>query len=442
MDSNKSPETTETNTPDANTPETNTLNVMTSDTQTILHYGTKEYILLGTAHISQASVDEVQQLIRHYQPQRVCVELDQGRFQSLTQDKTWQQLDIFKVLKERKAFLLLGNLVLSASQKRMGMDLGVKPGQEMKAALDTAQELGIQVSLIDREIQVTLRRAWALSGFWGKNKLLAALIAGAFSTEKISEEDLEKLKEKSALQGMLEEVADFLPSAKRVLIDERDEYLAKKLFTSTQPQETKILAVVGAGHVPGMVRWLNQLHGLTPDHQESTTTSLADHPDQTTAQSISPSVDLISHVPPPSVVSKLLPWAISGLVIGLITWGFISGGAAQGFSNFGRWVLVNGTLSGLGTIIALGHPLTILTSILGAPITSLNPTIGVGFVAGFVEAFLRKPRVVDFENLHTDIMSLGGFYRNRVTRILLVFFFSSLGSALGTFIGIPLLFPS
>jgi pheromone shutdown protein TraB len=428
-----------------NTNQSPVSNTTSSETQTILTYGDKEYILLGTAHISQASVDEVQQLIRQYQPQRVCVELDQGRYQSLTQDKTWQQLDIFKVLKERKAFLLLGNLVLSASQKRMGMDLGVKPGQEMKAALDTAQELGIPVSLIDREIQVTLRRAWALSGFWGKNKLLAALIAGAFSTEKISETELEKLKEKSALQGMLEEVADFLPSAKRVLIDERDEYLAKSLFTSTQSHETKILAVVGAGHVPGMIRWLHQLHGLTMNQE------ISDQPkepgqsvvsDQSSNQSISPSVDLISQVPPPSIFSKLLPWAISGLVIGLIGWGFITGGASQGLANFGRWVLVNGTLSGLGTILALGHPITVLTSILGAPITSLNPTIGVGFVAGFVEAFLRKPRVVDFENLQTDIMTLKGFYRNRVTRILLVFFFSSLGSALGTFIGIPLLFPS
>lgn len=428
-----------------NTNESPSFNTSSSETQTILRYGDKEYILLGTAHISQASVDEVQQLIRQYQPHRVCVELDQGRYQSLTQDKTWQQLDIFKVLKERKAFLLLGNLVLSASQKRMGMDLGVKPGQEMKAALDTAQELGIPVSLIDREIQVTLRRAWALSGFWGKNKLLAALIAGAFSNEKISEADLEKLKEKSALQGMLEEVADFLPSAKRVLIDERDEYLAKSLFTSTQSKETKILAVVGAGHVPGMIRWLNQLHGYSAnldisDQSNQPGQSLGS--EQSTTQPISPSLELISHVPAPSIVSKLLPWAISGLVIGLIGWGFITGGASQGFANFGRWVLVNGTLSGLGTILALGHPITILTSILGAPITSLNPTIGVGFVAGFVEAFLRKPRVVDFENLQTDIMTLKGFYRNRVTRILLVFFFSSLGSALGTFIGIPLLFPS
>jgi len=391
-----------------------------SDTQTVLTFGEREFILLGTAHISRESVDEVAGLIAEYQPQRVCVELDQGRYQSLNQDQRWQNLDIFKILKEQKAFLLLGNLVLSASQKRMGLDMGVKPGEEMKAAIDTAKAAGIPVSLIDREIQVTLRRAWGLSGLWGKNKMLAALLAGAFTNEKITPEELEKLKQKSALQGMLEEVADFLPSAKKVLIDERDEYLAKKLFLAPLPGENKILAVVGAGHVPGMVRWLGELH----------------------EGKVTPEVTPIEVVPPPSLLARALPWLISILVIGLIAWGFAVGGVSEGFANFGRWVLVNGSLAGLGSLAALGHPLTILGSILAAPITSLNPTIGVGFVAGLMEAALRKPRVRDFEHLQEDILSVRGFYQNRVTRILMVFLFSSLGSAIGTFIGIPLLFPS
>jgi pheromone shutdown-related protein TraB len=391
-----------------------------SDTQTVLTFGDREFILLGTAHISRESVDEVAGLIAEYQPQRVCVELDQGRFQSLNQDQRWQNLDIFKILKEQKAFLPLGNLVLSASQKRMGLDMGVKPGEEMKAAIDTASAAGIPVSLIDREIQVTLRRAWGLSGLWGKNKMLAALLAGAFTNEKITPEELEKLKQKSALQGMLEEVADFLPSAKKVLIDERDEYLAKKLFLAPLPGENKILAVVGAGHVPGMIRWLGELH----------------------EGKVTPEVTPIEVVPPPSLLARALPWLISVLVIGLIAWGFVVGGVSEGFANLGRWVLVNGSLAGLGALAALGHPLTILGSILAAPITSLNPTIGVGFVAGLMEAALRKPRVRDFERLQEDILSVRGFYRNRVTRILLVFLFSSLGSAIGTFIGIPLLFPS
>ncbi len=390
-----------------------------SDTLTRLQYGERNYLIIGTAHISRESVLEVQHHISTESPHRVCVELDQGRYQALNQDQRWQNLDIFKIIKEKKAFLLLGNLVLSASQKRMGMDIGVKPGEEMKAALDTAKNSGIPVSLIDREIQTTLRRAWGMSGFWGKNKLLASLLAGAFTTEKISEEELEKLKDKSALQTMLEEVADYLPSVKKVLIDERDEYLAKKLFLAPQPNETNILAVVGAGHVPGMIRWLDELHNQKTDSE----------------------VRAIEVIPPPSLLSKAFPWLLSGFILGLIIWGFISGGSAQGFTNFGRWVLVNGTLSGLGTILALGHPLTIALAILGAPLTSLNPTIGVGFVTGLAEAALRKPRVQDFEHLQEDILSLKGFYRNRVTRILLVFLFSSIGSALGTFIGIPLLFP-
>ncbi|WP_408020232.1 TraB/GumN family protein [Spirochaeta lutea] len=397
----------------------NTSEPQDSDTITRVSLGGREYTIIGTAHISSESVREVDERIREENPHRVCVELDQGRYNALVNGQNWQNLDIFKVIKEKKAFLLLGNLVLSASQKRMGMDLGIKPGQEMKAAISTAEELGIPVSLCDREIQTTLRRAWGLSGFWGKNKLLASLIAGAFSTEKLSNEDLEKMKQKSALHGMLEEVAEYLPSAKRVLIDERDEYLAKKIFESPGEAETRILAVVGAGHVPGILRHLEALHAKTQ----------------------TPDVSEIDFVPPPSRVGKLIPWIISGVIIGLIVWGFISGGVSQGLENFGVWVLVNGGLAALGALAALGHPLTVVLSFAAAPLTSLNPTIGVGFVSAFIEAWVRKPRVRDFESLQTDILSFRGFYRNRITRTLLVFLFATLGSAVGTFIGIPLLIP-
>jgi len=176
--------------------------------------------------------------------------------------------------------------------------------------------------------------------------------------------------------------------------------------------------VVGAGHVPGIVEWLKRLHqGETPD------------------------LDGLDRVPPPGKIRKVLPWIIPVLVLGLITWGFVRSGWDGGFQMLLRWFLVNGTLSGIGAIIALAHPVTIAASILGAPFTSMNPTIGVGFVSGFLEAVLRKPRVEDFERLQDDIVSVRGFYRNRITRILLVFFFSSLGSSIGTFVALPFLFP-
>ena len=383
---------------------------------TRLELGGREFILLGTAHVSRDSVDEVGRAIRELEPDRVCVEIDEARHRSLVEKRSWESLNVYKVIREKKGFLLLGNLVLSSFQRRMGADLGVTPGEEMLAAMQVAQELGIPTSFVDREIHTTLRRAWAKARLWGKMKMLAALLGSVFSREKLPQEEIEALKEKGALEGMMNELAAYLPAAKEVLIDERDQYLAAKSY---ETEGSRILVVVGAGHVPGIARWLTAIHEGVEK----------------------PDLARIDTVPPPGVLRKAVPWVIPAVVAGLIAWGFVRAGWDGGLQMLLRWFLVNGTLSGIGAIIALAHPLNIVISFLAAPFTSMNPTIGVGFVSGLLEAVLRKPRVVDFERLQDDITSFRGFYRNRITRILLVFFFTTLGSAIGTFVALPFLFP-
>ena len=383
---------------------------------TRLTLGEREFILVGTAHVSRESVDEVTNAIRDEQPDRVCVEIDDARHQALVEKRSWESLDIYAVLRERKGFLLLGNLVLSSFQRRMGVELGVVPGEEMLAAITVAAELGIPTSFVDRPIHTTLRRAWARSSLWGKNKMLAALLSSVFTNEKLPAEEIEALKQGGALEGMMNELAAYLPAAKEVLIDERDQYIAGRSWAT---EGRRVLVVVGAGHVPGIARWLQSIHD----------------------GSQSPDLGALDVVPSAGPLRKIVPWIIPVVVAGLIAWGFIRSGWDGGVQMLWRWFIVNGTLSGLGAIIALAHPVNIVASFLAAPFTSMNPTIGVGFVSGFLEAVLRKPRVLDFERLQDDITTLRGFYRNRITRILLVFLFTTLGSAIGTFVALPFLFP-
>ncbi len=382
-----------------------------------LRLGDREFILVGTAHVSHSSVQDVEEAIEEHQPDRVCVEMDQARYKASSEGQSWQNLNIYRVLKEKRGFLLLSNLVLASFQRRIGLDVGVTPGAEMLAAVKQAKERGIPFSLCDRDIQITLRRAWRLSSLWGRSKLLSALLGSAFSREKIDEEQIEALKNQSALESMMEELAAYLPKAKEVLIDERDRYLAASIF---RQKGSRILAVVGAGHMPGIVRILEELNagGDTID------------------------LGTINSVPPSSVVVRAIPWLVPVAVASLIAWGFVRAGWDGGFSMLIRWVLVNGTLSAAGAIVALAHPLTVVVSFLAAPITSMNPTIGVGIVVGLLEAVLRKPRVIDFERLTEDIATVRGFFRNRLTHVLLVFFFSTIGSAVGTFIALPFLFPN
>ncbi len=376
--------------------------------------GDREFILVGTAHVSRESVEEVERVIRQETPDRVCVEIDEGRFRSMRDNAAWERLDIAKVIKEGKGFLLIANLVLSSFQRRLGEDLGVKPGDEMKRAVEVAEEAGTPYSFCDREVAVTLKRAWARCGFWSKSKLLATLLSSALSTEKMEEAQIESLKDKNELEGMMNELADYLPKVKETLIDERDRYLATRIY---QSEGKKSVSVIGAGHMGGVKARLEEL----------------------AAGTLSVDISTLDEVPPPSFLSKAAGWLIPLLIVALIAFGFFHAGAGVSFSMLLRWILLNGSLAALGAAIAFAHPLTILVSFVGAPIATINPLVGVGLFAGVAEATLRKPRVIDIESLSEDFSSLRGFYRNRITRALLVFFLSSIGGMIGNFISIPYL---
>ena len=385
-----------------------------SDTKMNITLGQREFILIGTAHVSRESIDEVRRTIQEEKPNHVCVELDAGRYATMTGKDSWEKLDMAKVFKDRKGFLLMANLVLSGFQRRMGAELGVKPGEEMKIALETAEEMGIPHSLCDREVQITLRRAWARCGFWSKAKLLASLLTGAFETEKMKPEEIEKLKSHNELDSMMSELADYLPKVKETLIDERDQYLAAKIW-ETPAGADRILAVVGAGHMQGIKTHLEKLASA----EESSDVSGFDQ------------------IPPKSIISKALGFIFPLALLTLLVIGFFRAGAQMSFTMLVYWILWNGTLAALGAILALGHPLAILVSFFGAPITSLSPFIGVGILSGLVQVYFRKPRVSDVQSIMDDISSIKGFYRNRISKALLVFLFSSLGSSIGTFISIP-----
>jgi pheromone shutdown-related protein TraB len=376
----------------------------------------REIILVGTAHVSKNSIAEVDQVIRHESPDTVCIELDEGRFASMIHKENWEKLDIVKVLREGKGFLIIANLVLGSFQRRMGDVLGVKPGEEMKAAVTTADSLGIPHTLCDREIQVTLRRAWAKCGLWSKCKLLASLMGSAFTTEKLDGNEIEKLKDHSALDAMLAELSDFLPAVKKTLIDERDHYLAAKIWESPG---TKLVAIVGAGHVPGLSARLEEIAAASDGGKE-----LCD-------------VREIEKIPPKSFFSRAAPAIIPLAIIALIAIGFFRLGPAVSLGMVLRWFVWNGGLAAVGAIIALAHPLAILAAIVGAPAGTVSPVLSVGMFSGVAQALLVRPRVSDAENLSSDITSLKGIYRNRITRALLVFFLSSIGGMIGNIISIP-----
>ena len=374
----------------------------------------RQIMLVGTAHVSKESVDEVSSYIDSEDPDHICLELDDGRFKNKEEENSWSNMDIKKVLKENKGFLLLANMALASFQKRMGNQSGSAPGEEILKAARLAKERGIPFSLCDREIQITFKRAWRKSNLWNKAKLIATIISAVFSNEKISEKELEELKNADVMQTMMDEMAKELPSVKTVLIDERDRYLATSIFLAPG---NKKLAVIGAGHQSGILKTMELLE----------------------KKELDTNLDDISQVPPPSKLGKILSWSFPILIIGLFLYGFISSGEAQGIKMFGYWMAVNMSFTALGALVSLAHPLNILVSVLAAPLTSLHPAIGVGMVSGLMEATLKKPKVKDFELLGDDAITLKGWYKNRVLHTLLVFLMTSIGCSIGNVVVFPIL---
>lgn len=304
---------------------------------------------------------------------------------------------------------MMANLILSSFQRRMGQNVGVRPGDEMLAAMRVADEMGIPSVMVDRPIQTTLRRAWAKNSFWGKMKLLASLFTSAFSKEEVSPDEIEKLKTDSEMDSMMSELSEYMPVIKKVLIDERDTYLAAGIWAA---KGSNVVAVLGAGHLPGV----------------------AAHLEKMAAAEESADVSEISVVPARGIAGKILGWIIPAAIIALIVSGFIYGGRQLGQKMIFEWIAYNSGLAAIFSLIALAHPLTILAAFIAAPITSLCPFIGVGFVTGIVQAFFKKPKVSDMETLQDDVSSLRGWYKNRILRVFLVFILSSIGSSIGSFV--------
>jgi len=359
--------------------------------------------LVGTAHVSRQSLEDVRNTIELVRPDTVCLELDAERYRNLTDPQRWKQTNIGKIIREGKAALLLSSLVMSSFQRRIGKKLGVTPGAEMAEGARAGEALGAEISLIDRDIQLTLKRTWRNLDIWNKSKIMFQLVTSLFAVDDVDENTIEELKEQEKLGDILQIFGEQFPQVKKPLIDERDQYMAQKL---REAPGRKIVAVVGAGHAPGIAAEIGTARGLEP----------------------------LETVPPASSSGKALKWILPLLILGLFIWGFYRGGTEESLGSVYIWFLVNGILSALGAAIALGHPLTILSAFLAAPLTSLNPMIAAGWVSGLVQAFVKKPTVSDLEDLPEAINSVRGFWMNPVSRILLVVVFSNLGSVLGTFI--------
>lgn len=370
-----------------------------------IQIGDKEIILIGTAHVSKKSAEEVKEVIQEEKPDTVCVELCESRFKTITDADKWKNTDIISIIKQGKAVMLLINLVLSSYQKRLARQFGIQPGQEMIQGITSAQEIGATLCLADRDIQTTLMRIWRTVSLWGKIKLLFQLLFSILLSEDISEEEMEKMKAQDMLTSILDELSGSFPQLKRTLVDERDQYLAQKI---KEAPGNKVVAVLGAAHIPGITRELD-------NDQEC-------------------NLKLLTEIPPSSKIGKVLGWSIPVLILVLIASTF-SVDRTAGMDQIISWVLWNGSLSALGTLLALGHPLSILVAFIASPISSLNPLIAAGWFAGLMEAYIRKPNVQDFENISDDIHSLRGFWRNKVTHILLVVVLANLGSSMGALVG-------
>jgi len=376
-----------------------------------IFYNGKEILLIGTAHVSRDSARLVHHVIHDEKPDMVCVELCATRLKSVRDKDKWRNMDIVKVIKDKKALLLLMNLMLASFQKRIADKFDIKPGQEMINAIEAADKTGAGIVPADREIQTTLSRVWRSMGIWAKLKLLFQLIFSLSNSEEISEEDIEQMKQEDILKTILSDVKKSHPVIEKILIDERDQYLTEKI---RQTSGEKIVAVVGAGHVPGIKRYLTSQEPIN--------------------------ITELNRIPRGGNLGKILKWLIPAAIAVFFAAGFFMKGKATGTDMVWLWILANGLFAGLGAVAALAHPYTIITSVLAAPLTSLNPMIAAGWVSGIVEAISRKPKVKDLESIPNDIVSIKGFWRNNVTRILLVVVFTNLGSTIGTMTALPLMY--
>ncbi len=365
----------------------------------------KDVYLVGTAHISKESVEDVRTTVEQVHPDAICVELCKARHQAMTQADNWRKMDIFKVIRQRKAVFLLAQLIMSSFYRRLGEKLGVQPGAEMLEGIRLAEQTGATLVLADRDIDITLKRVWGYLGFWSKLMLATELMTSILLTEKINADMIEQLKKQDQLEAIMAEFAQHFPEIKHRLIDERDTYLAQKIRTAPG---RRVVAVVGAGHVEGIQ------HEMQRDQ----------------------SLEELTKLPPKSIWPKVFAWGIPLLIVALLARGLMKD-TDRGIENIYIWILVTGGFAAIGAALAFAHPLTILSAFCAAPITTLHPMIGVGWIAGIVQAFFKRPKVSDLEDLPDAIGSIKGFWINPVTRILLIIVLSSIGAVIGVAVAAP-----
>ncbi|RJX21334.1 MAG: TraB/GumN family protein [Desulfobulbus sp.] len=366
----------------------------------------KTVLLVGTAHISRQSTDLVREVIEEEQPDTVCIELDEKRFQSLSRKQQWEGLDLKQVIQNKQLSTLLVNLILASYQKKLGGKLGVMPGTELLTAAQVAEKHRITTVLCDRDVRITLRRAWHATSLWKKFSLLTTLLTSLFDDTDLDEQKLAELRRGDVLSELIGEIGKAMPEAKKALIDERDIYMAEKIKAA--PGQ-RLVAVVGAGHLEGIRRVIKE------DHRDR----LAE----------------IEAIPPVSRAWKVAGWTLPVLIIlSLVLIGFEKGAGAAG-DLLGYWILVNGIPAALGALFAWAHPATVASAFAAAPLTSLSPLIGVGYVAAFVQVMSKPPVVREFETVSSDMSSVTGWWRNKLLRIFLVFLLSGFGSAIGTWVG-------
>ena len=376
--------------------------------------GDSRITLLGTAHVSRTSAEKVKELIETGDYDAVAVELCPSRYNSIVNPDALAKMDLFQVIREGKASMVAASLALGAFQQKAAEQMGIQPGAEMREAIDCAKAAKLPVLLVDREVGTTLKRIYRNVPWWRRMNLIAGLVASVVSREKVSEEEIERLKEGDILESTFAQFAEEEQDLFKPLIGERDHYMVARLQqeVAKHPHEN-ILVVIGAGHLAGMVKRFEEVLPTT------------DSADDVIAE--------LDTVPAGMRWLKYFPWLIVALVFVGFGIGF-SRSPEMGWSLVMDWVLINGGLSALGALIAAAHPVTIIGAFIAAPLTSLNPTIGAGMVTAAIEVYFRRPKVGDFSKLRTDTTTISGWWKNRVTRTLLVFMFSTIGSAIGTYV--------
>lgn len=370
---------------------------------TRLKINDKEILLLGTAHVSKESAEEVREVIENEKPDSICIELDAQRYESMKNPKKWEDTDLVEVIRKKQAFLLLANLILSSYQKRMAEKLDSEVGKEMSTAMQMAEENSIPLILADRNIQTTFRRIWAKHSPKEKAKIILALTQTEDAEEEITAEDIEALKNADALEAALSEISKEFPIVYEVLVQERNQVLAHNIKNAPGP---KVLAVLGAAHVPGIVEEIEKDTDITE----------------------------LENVPEKSNASKARKWILPAIIVSLLVISFVRN-FQTGVDSLKSWVIVKGCFAAAGAAICLAHPLSILTAFVTAPFTAFSPFLAAGFFAGIVEAHFHKPKVSDFNSLTEDASSFKGIIKNRVSRVLLVVIVTNLFSSIGTFVG-------